>query len=607
MYRTLSFVLLALMVVLAACDTSVSPLERSPSEAMAQDERLSSFAEAMQSTSLDTATPGEDALTIFAPTPQAFVNYAEAQGVTLIELFASPDLKTVLANHIVKGLNRAADLSDAQELETLAGNTLTVGVSDAGVTLNGDVNVIAVDIEASNTVIHVIDAVLEPTQPDPSPEPDPEPLPSIVDIATSNENFSTLVAALQAADLVDTLAGPGPFSVFAPTNDAFAALLEELGVSAEELLVNPALKDILLYHVVEGKVLAEEIVTLDSVITVQGQSVSVEVRDGKVFLNDTVQITVTDIEASNGVVHVIDGVLLPASEEPAPEPKPEPLPTIVEIASADERFSTLVAALKAADLVGALSAEGPFTVFAPTNDAFGALLSELGISAEDLLASPDLKDILLYHVAAGKVLAEDIVSLDSVETLQGDSVNVKVVNGDVILNGSVKVIITDIMASNGVIHVLDAVLIPPTDEEDPKPSLVDIVVNDERFSILEAALIKTDLVGALSAEGPFTVFAPTNAAFEHLANRLGVETADLLELPNLADILLYHVSADRVSAEEAKELDNIETLRKSHIALSVDADGNLILNNHIKVIQADVHASNGVVHVIDGVLSPPPR
>ena len=254
-----------------------------------------------------------------------------------------------------------------------------------------------------------------------------------------------------------------------------------------------------------------------------------------------------------------------------------------------------------------MSAEGPFTVFAPTNDAFGALLSELGISAEDLLASPDLKDILLYHVAAGKVLAEDIVSLDSVETLQGDSVNVKVVNGDVILNGSVKVIITDIMASNGVIHVLDAVLIPPTDEEDPKPSLVDIVVNDERFSILEAALIKTDLVDALSAEGPFTVFAPTNAAFEHLANRLGVETADLLELPNLADILLYHVSADRVSAEEAKELDNIETLRKSHIALSVDADGNLILNNHIKVVQADVHASNGVVHVIDGVLSPPPR
>jgi len=155
-------------------------------------------------------------------------------------------------------------------------------------------------------VIHVIDAALLPPT-----EEAMEEKQSIVEIAVADERFTTLVAALTAAELVETLSGEGPFTVFAPTNDAFAALPEG---TVESLLLpenKQALTDILLYHVVSGKVLAADVVTLTAAPTVLGKDITITVKDGKVFLNDTVEVIITDIEASNGVIHVIDAVLLP--------------------------------------------------------------------------------------------------------------------------------------------------------------------------------------------------------------------------------------------------------------------------------------------------------
>ncbi len=140
----------------------------------------------------------------------------------------------------------------------------------------------------------------------------PEPMLSdIVDTAVADGRFTTLAAALGAADLIDTLKGEGPFTVFAPTDDAFAKLPE--GTVATLLLPEnlEQLKSILLYHVVSGKVMAEDVVTLTSADTVLGEAVTIKVEDGKVYLNDTVQVIITDVEASNGVIHVIDAVLLP--------------------------------------------------------------------------------------------------------------------------------------------------------------------------------------------------------------------------------------------------------------------------------------------------------
>lgn len=290
--------------------------------------------------------------------------------------------------------------------------------------------------------------------PEPTAIPEPE-LGDIVDTAVADGRFTTLVAAVQAAELVDALKGEGPFTVFAPTDDAFAALPEG---TVESLLLpenKQALTDILLYHVVEGKVMAEDVVGLTSATTLLGKDITIKVDMGNVYINDA-QVIITDIETSNGVIHVIDAVILPPSDEAAEEAQ-----TIVEIAVADERFSTLVAAVTAADLVETLSGEGPFTVFAPTNDAFAALPA----GTLDSLLLPEnkqaLTDILLYHVVSGKVMAADVVGLTSATTVLGADITITVRDGKVFLNDTVEVIITDIEASNGVIHVIDAVLLPP--------------------------------------------------------------------------------------------------------------------------------------------------
>ena len=275
----------------------------------------------------------------------------------------------------------------------------------------------------------------------------------IVDTAIADGRFTTLVAALKAAGLVDALKAEGPFTVFAPTDDAFAAL--PAGTLDNLLLPEnkQQLADILLYHVVNGKVMAADVTGLSSATTLLGKDIAIMTDMGNVSINDA-KVIITDIVTSNGVIHVIDSVLLPPAEEAASN-------TIVDIAAADGRFTTLVAALQAADLVETLSGEGPFTVFAPTDEAFAALPA----GTLDSLLLPEnkqtLTDILLYHVVPGKVMAADAVTLTSAPTALGKELTITVKDGSVYLNDTVKVIITDIEASNGVIHVVDAVLLPP--------------------------------------------------------------------------------------------------------------------------------------------------
>ena len=205
--------------------------------------------------------------------------------------------------------------------------------------------------------------------------------------------------------------------------------------------------------------MAETVVTLDNAETLEGSTVAIEVVDGNVFLNDS-QVTSTDIEASNGVVHVIDKVLVPEMEEAVSNNVVEDVKSIAEVAVAGG-FNTLVAALSAADLVETLSGDGAFTVFAPTDEAFAALPEGM---LEGLLADTEaLTQILLYHVVGDVVKAETVVTLDEAETLAGNKVSIEVVDGNVYVNDS-KVTSTDIEASNGVIHVIDKVLVPGMDE-----------------------------------------------------------------------------------------------------------------------------------------------
>ncbi len=264
----------------------------------------------------------------------------------------------------------------------------------------------------------------------------------IVDTAVSAGSFQTLVTAVKAAGLVETLKGEGPFTVFAPTDDAFAKIPKEtLSALLED---KEALTAVLTYHVVPGKVLAKDVIELNAAKTVNGQEAAITVNDGKVRIDDA-NVVKTDINCSNGVIHVIDTVIMPKD--------------IVEKAASIDVFSTLVAAVKAAGLVDTLKGEGPFTVFAPTNDAFAKLPEG---TVESLLKPENkarLVDILTYHVVSGKVLAEDVVGLKSAKTVQGQAIRIKVNDGKVMLNDS-NVIKTDVITSNGVIHVIDNVLLP---------------------------------------------------------------------------------------------------------------------------------------------------
>ncbi|MEM9035460.1 MAG: fasciclin domain-containing protein [Actinomycetota bacterium] len=291
---------------------------------------------------------------------------------------------------------------------------------------------------------------------------------TVVDLAVDAGDFTTLVAAVEAAGLVDTLTGEGPFTVFAPTDDAFAALPEGL---VDALLEDTdTLAEILTYHVVAGEVLAADVVELSEATSVQGDTIAISASDDGVMV-DAANVTTTDLLAGNGVVHVIDAVILPdgivlpehggdMGDESMDESMDEEMAevgTIVDVAAGAGDFTTLVAAVEAAGLVDTLSGEGPFTVFAPTDEAFAALPEG---TVEGLLEDTEaLTAILTYHVVAGEVLAADVVTLTEAETVNGAVLPI-VVDGDTVMVGDATVVVTDIEASNGVIHVIDTVLIP---------------------------------------------------------------------------------------------------------------------------------------------------
>lgn len=268
----------------------------------------------------------------------------------------------------------------------------------------------------------------------------------IVDTAVGAGSFNTLVAAVKAAGLVDTLKGEGPFTVFAPTDEAFAKLPK----GTVETLLKPENKDklisILTYHVVPGKVMAADVVKLSGAKTVQGEQIDISTKGGKVMV-DGANVIKTDIGTSNGVIHVIDSVILPADKD------------IVDTAVGAGSFKTLVAAVKAAGLVETLKGKGPFTVFAPTDEAF----AKLPAGTVESLLKPENKDklisILTYHVVPGKVLASDVVKISEAKTVNGKKAAIKVSDAGVMVDGA-KVIATDIETTNGVIHVIDSVILP---------------------------------------------------------------------------------------------------------------------------------------------------
>tara|TARA_R100001369_G_scaffold28595_7_gene51418 strand:- start:1022 stop:3031 length:2010 start_codon:yes stop_codon:yes gene_type:complete len=468
-------------------------------------------------------------------------------------------------------------------------------------------------------------------------------LSTIVETAQDTDILSSLVAALAKADenadsdLIGALSGNGPFTVFAPTNGAFTALLASLDdFDSLSDFDTPEKREILAailkYHVVVGAAATSSSLTNgQEFTTLQGEKITVRI-DGDVYIQDPTdtdaKVGPADVMASNGIVHVIDKVLVP--QEVLDALNPEPMPNIVELAMDTEFLSLLVGALVQADagLVDLLQTDGPFTVFAPTDTAFAALLEALGDDYNSLadFDTPEekalLAQILKYHVVAGAAAySTDLSDGQMIETAQGESVTVSLTGGVFIQDKTdvdAAVAPADITASNGVVHVIDKVLLPQEALDalmPPTPNIVELAMDTEFLTLLVGALVQADagLVDLLQTDGPFTVFAPTDTAFAALLEALGDDYNSLADFDTpeekalLAQILKYHVVAGAAAySTDLSDGQMIETAQGESVTVSLT--GGVFIQDKTDVdaavAPADIAASNGVVHVIDKVLLP---
>ena len=381
---------------------------------------------------LNETLASEGPFTVFAPTDDAFGLIPED---VLETLLADPtgQLTQILLNHVVSGTALSTDLSDGMMVTTLQGGEVSVSITD-GMVMIGNATVIVADINADNGVVHVIDAILIPS----------EDTSTVFDIIESSEAHNTLETAIVAAGLDETLASEGPFTVFAPTDDAFSLIPADV---IETLLADPMgmLTQILLNHVVSGVTMSTDLSDGMMIETLQGSEVMVSITDGVVMIGNAMVIA-ANIQASNGVVHVIDAVLVPEM----------PTNTVFDIIANSDVHNTLETAIVAAGLDGTLASEGPFTVFAPTDDAFSLIPADV---IATLLADPTglLTQILLNHVVSGTTMSTDLSDGLMITTLQGGEVMVSITDG-VVMIGNATVIVADIEADNGVVHVIDAVI-----------------------------------------------------------------------------------------------------------------------------------------------------
>jgi len=291
---------------------------------------------------------------------------------------------------------------------------------------------------------------------------------NIVQTAVAAGKFKTLVALVKKAGLAGTLSAPGNLTVFAPTDQAFANLKKSKPVLYNKVATNKKLlQSVLTYHVVGKRIPAAAAIAAAKkglkVKTVQGESIGLSFKSGKIVLNGAARVVTPDVKASNGVVHAIDAVIVP----PSLSQSPAPTQSIVQIASGNPEFSTLVSLVQKAGLVEAISARGPFTVFAPTNEAFAKLAKAAPATYAAVLADPALlAKVLSYHVVAGDIKSAQAIAVaqqnGAVKALEGEPISLSLKDGKLTLNGSATVVTADILATNGVIHVIDTVIVPPS-------------------------------------------------------------------------------------------------------------------------------------------------
>ncbi len=525
----------------------------------------------------------------------------------------------ILQYHVLSGESKAADIptaSNTSQPTLLTGENLFLTKNDAGVFVNG-VQVTQADVDADNGVIHVIGTALR------------IPKMNVVASVTEDSDLDILETAIGYVDAADAgigtlLSGAGPFTVFAPTNQAFLDAFDGANGTAPNGTIETAELDILgadsvakilRNHVVSTRAFASDLSDGQTLTSAFGEDLDVSIDGATVTIDtdgigDGATVTMANLFSRNGVVHKIDKVLLPT---------PSPSTTIVGIAQGNADLSLLVTAVITAGLAETLSevTENGYTVFAPTNDAFtNAGFDETFLS--DAANADAIRNILLYHTISSEIKAADVPAgpNEAVATVQGEDVYVTNNNAGVFING-VQVVTADVDASNGVVHVIGSVL------NVPKETVVTEVSEDNDLSALLLAIQFVDtastanspgLATALSGNGPFTVFAPTNAAFlsldQNADNTIDIEDLRILGGATVVAVLRNHVVSGRIFSSDLTDNQMVSTLETTTSemltigvdmgAVTVSSDGTMDAN----VIMANITTQNGVLHKIDKVLMP---
>ena len=510
-------------------------------------------------------------LTVFAPTDAAFESLGPYK---LIQILSNPEveIEKLLGRHIVIGKFDASNIYDGQQMLTSTSEILTVGLVGGVFSING-VEVVNAHIPASNGTLNVINEFIEPISTGNT----------VADVIINSPIHQGLSTILAANGLETQLRGEGPFTVFAPSDAAMLALdplfLQELYADQSGKLAS-----LLLYHITLGVYTSSSLSNNQEILMANGQRLTITF-DGDVMKVNDIPVTIKDIPADNGVVHSIDVILVPDLEETN---------TILDIIARSPDHHILFATIALNELDADLRSEGPITVFAPTDAAFEALPPGF---IQDVLLEGTSSEILLSHVLGGSVTSSLFVDDATFTTINGTPLNIRIEGEDIYINNA-KIIVKDIVADNGIVHVIDAVLIPEIEN-----TIYDVILKSPDHRILQGLI---NLLGGkedLSTPGiGLTLFAPTDEAFTKLPQEI-IDTILNSELEELATIIGYHVAPELLPSSALT--DGLGFFSITDAALRVYKIGDDTYINNARIIQTDIIASNGIVHVLDDVILAP--
>ncbi|TKD57498.1 fasciclin domain-containing protein [Flavobacterium sp. ASW18X] len=594
----------------------------------------------------------EGDITVFAPTNTAFENLlAELEDYNSLNDFSSEEdlllLEEIVKYHVIANeALLAAQVTNDKSYTTLQSETVTTYTTD-GVQLqdktNTRSNVIVADNQASNGIAHLVDKVLLPQAVLDALNPQHNSDKTVAELIATKENLSLLKDALQVAGLESTLNEEGPFTVFAPSDDAVQVLFDLLGEgyasfsdfdNSIEILL---LQDILKYHVVNQNLLAADLEATTYATLQANQNFELVATGNGWEINDAsntnAALTEIDKLATNGVVHVINKILIsPETAEllasigidvnDIPDPNATSIKALVEQTT---ELSFLQQALELTGLLDTLGEDGPYTVLAPANETIMFLSALLGnATLDDYTSSFEidiLRQVLQYHIIPENI-TEDMLKSGNITTLLGEPITIKNTNGTINFTDGVGLTSTlrygNIPASNGTIHIVNNLLLPATvvdhlaEQTTSTFNALSAELKENRIVMTALLMAGDEIKNGLTAQSKFTLFLPTNAAFLNLFKSLdGIESlADFdteAELVILSKILAYHlVLYQNKNANDFIDGEDLVSFQGEAIRVHLNGEINLIdkTNKAAKVTKTDIAFGNGTLHFIDKVLIP---